>query len=134
MVHWTSCIGSGKTVPKHTEEAAYKGKEGVATTIALEAAVDCRLWFWHAWFGMPGANNDLNILDRSPFFHDLSAGRTPKVQFAINNQQHNLGYYLVDGIYPNCHIFVETISEPQGPKRHYFSMRQEAQCKDACQD
>ena len=124
LVHWMSCIGSGKTVPKHTEEHIKEKSEGVAT-IALEAAVDCRLWFWHAWFGMPGANNDFNILDRSPFFHDLSAGRTPKVQFAINNQQHNLGYYLVDGIYPNWHIFVNTISEtPQGPKQSYFSMCQ----------
>ena len=123
VMHW-----EWKNCPK-AHRGAYQGKEGVAT-IALEAAVDCRLWFWHAWFGMPGANNDLNILDRSPFFHDLSAGRTPKVQFAINNQQHNLGYYLVDGIYPNWHIFVKTISEPQGPKRSYFSMRQEAQRKD----
>ena len=54
-----------------------------------------RLWFWHAWFGMP--------VDRSPFFHNLSVGRTLKVNFAIDKQQHNLGYYLVDKIFPNCH-------------------------------
>ena len=45
---------------RRAHRGAFQGKEGVAN-IALEAAVDCRLWFWHAWFGMPGANNDLTI-------------------------------------------------------------------------
>jgi len=60
VMHW-----EWKNCPK-AHRGAYQGKEGVAT-IALEAAVDCRLWFWHAWFGMPGANNNLNILDCSIF-------------------------------------------------------------------
>ena len=67
MKGWPDLLGSldvmhweWKNCPK-VHRGAYQGKEGVAT-IALEAAVDCRLWFWHAWFGMPGANNDLNIL------------------------------------------------------------------------
>ena len=97
----------------------------------MEADVGCRLWFWQAsWFGMPGANNDLNILDCSPFFRDLTAGRTPAVSFTINNKEHNLAYYLVDGIYPDWHIFVKTIPEPQGEKRAHFSMVQDAQRKD----
>jgi hypothetical protein len=38
---------------------------------------------------------------------------------------------LVDGIYPDWHNFVKTISEPpQGAKRAHISMLQEAQCKD----
>ena len=74
---------------------------------------------------MPGANNDLNILDCSPFFRDLTAGRTPAVSFTINNKENNLGYYLVDGIYPDWHIFVKTIPEPQGEKRAHFSMVQD---------
>jgi hypothetical protein len=78
-MHW-----EWKNCPK-AQRGAFQGKDGVAT-IALEAGVDCRLWFWHEWFGMPGANNNLNILDCSPFFHDLSAGRTPKVSFACHQQ------------------------------------------------
>ena len=81
LVHWTSCIGSGKL--SQSTQRSYQGKKQGVMTIALEAAVDCRLWFWYAWLGMPGANNDLNILDCLPIFHDLSAGRTPKVHFAI---------------------------------------------------
>ena len=72
---WSELLGSldvmqweWKNCPK-AHRGAFQGKDGVAT-VALEAAVDCRLWFWHAWFGIPGANNDLNILDRSPFFRD----------------------------------------------------------------
>jgi len=124
---WPRLLGSSLDVMQwewkncsNAHRGAFQGKDEVAT-VALEAAVDCRLWFWHAWFGMPGANNDLNILDRSPFFRDLTAGRTPAVNFTINNKEHNLGYYLVDGIYPDWHIFVKTISEPQGAKRAHFS-------------
>jgi hypothetical protein len=97
----------------------------------MESVVDCRLCFWHAWFGMPADNNNLNILDCSPFFRDLTAGRRiPAINFIINNKEHNPGYYLVDGIYPDWHIFVKTILEPRGAKRAHFSMVQEAQCKD----
>ena len=82
---------------------------------------------------MPGAKSNLNILDRSPFFQDLTFGRrTPAVNFTINNKEHNLlGHFSVDGIiYPDWHIFVKTISEPQGAKCVQFSMVQEAQRKD----
>ena len=64
---------------------AFQGKD-VVTTVALEAAVDCRLWFWHTWFRIPGANNNLIILDLSPFFRDLKAGRTPDAH-QLHNQQ-----------------------------------------------
>ncbi len=37
-------------------------------TIALEVIVDHWLWFWHLYFAMPGAKNDLSILDCSPLF------------------------------------------------------------------
>jgi hypothetical protein len=116
-----------KNCPK-AHRGAFQVKDAVAT-VALEAAVDGRVWFWHKWFGMPGAINDLNILDLSPFFWYLTAGRTPAINFIINNKEHNLGYYLVDGIYPDCHIFLKTISEPQGARHAYFLMVQADKCK-----
>jgi len=81
---------------------------------------------------MPGANNDLNFLDSYPFLQDVTAGLTTAVNFTINNKEHNLlGHFSVDGIiYPDWHIFVKTISEPQGAKCVQFSMVQEAQRKD----
>ena len=34
-------------------------------TIVLEVVVSYDLWIWHAFFGMPGSNNDINVLDAS---------------------------------------------------------------------
>lgn len=44
-------------------QGAFQGKEGCPTLI-LEAVCDQKLRIWHAFFGMPGSNNDLNVLDR----------------------------------------------------------------------
>ncbi|GJV19990.1 ALP1-like protein [Tanacetum coccineum] len=35
-------------------------------TIMLEAVASQDLWIWHAFYGMTGANNDINVLDNSP--------------------------------------------------------------------
>ncbi|GJV80058.1 putative nuclease HARBI1 isoform X2 [Tanacetum coccineum] len=37
----------------------------------LEAVASQDLWIWHAFYGMAGANNDINVLDNSPLFDDL---------------------------------------------------------------
>ncbi|GKE79617.1 ALP1-like protein [Tanacetum coccineum] len=34
----------------------------------LEAVASQDLWIWHAFYGMAGANNDINVLDNSPLF------------------------------------------------------------------
>ncbi|GJW84694.1 putative ribonuclease H-like domain-containing protein, partial [Tanacetum coccineum] len=39
-------------------------------TIMLEAVASQDLWIWHAFYGMAGANNDINVLDNSPLFDD----------------------------------------------------------------
>ena len=108
---------------------AYQGKEKVPT-IALEAIVDDRLWFWHLFFGMPGANNDLNILDCSPLFKQHMDGTAPKVRFTVNNNNCDMGYYLTDGIYPDWALFMKTIAEPSNIKQEYFAEQQEARQKD----
>jgi hypothetical protein len=51
----------------------YKGKEKI-TTIVLEAVASKSLHIWHAFFGSPGALNDIIILQRSNFFYNLLAG------------------------------------------------------------
>ena len=78
---------------------AFKGKEKVPT-MALEVVVDSRLWFWHAYFGMPSANNDLNVIDCSPLFRNLLNRTAPEVKFTLNGVMNMMGYYLADGIYP----------------------------------
>ncbi|XP_020254166.1 uncharacterized protein LOC109831244 [Asparagus officinalis] len=39
----------------------YLGRHG-GPTIILEAVAPYDLWIWHAYFGLPGSNNDINVL------------------------------------------------------------------------
>jgi hypothetical protein len=90
-------------------------------TIILEAVADKDLWIWHAFFGMPGSHNDINVLHRSSLFARLAEGQAPEVNYTINGNEYTKGYYLADGIYPSWATFVKTISEPQGNKKKYFA-------------
>src|SRR4051812_3954943 len=54
-------------------------------TIVLEAVASYDLWLWHAFFGMPGSNNDINVLNRSSLFNNVLAGRAPPANYTINN-------------------------------------------------
>jgi hypothetical protein len=99
-------------------------------TIILEAVASKDLWIWHAFFGMPGSHNDINVLQRSPVFARLAEGQGPQVNYSINGNNYTMGYYLADGIYPSWTTFVKTIPEPQGNKNKYFAKAQEACRKD----
>ncbi|XP_021767623.1 uncharacterized protein LOC110732011 [Chenopodium quinoa] len=61
-----------------TWKAQYAGRSKSATLI-LEAVADQDLWIWHAFFGMPGSCNDLNVLYRSPVFDDVLQGHAPPI-------------------------------------------------------
>ena len=69
------------------------GRNGRASII-LEAVATYDLWIWHAFFGMPGTNNDVNVLHRSPVFDPMTTGRMPPVNYTINGHAYNFGYYL----------------------------------------
>jgi hypothetical protein len=43
---------------------------------------------------------------------------------------YKMGYYLADGIYPEWHILMKTISSPQTPKQQLYAKRQESRRKD----
>src|SRR6185436_11328566 len=77
-----------------------KGHKGKPTLI-LEAVATQDLRIWHAFFGLPGSHNDINVLHRSPVFDDLANGRTPEIEFWVNGNPYTMGYYLADGIYPD---------------------------------
>ncbi|XP_042962366.1 uncharacterized protein LOC122296628 [Carya illinoinensis] len=95
-----------------------------------ESVASYDLWIWHAFFGLPGSHNDINVLDRSFIFSDLAQGRTPTVNYTINGHNYAMGYYLADGIYLQWATFVKTISAPQGNKKKYFAAAQESAQKD----
>ncbi|XP_066358602.1 uncharacterized protein [Miscanthus floridulus] len=99
-------------------------------TIILEAVASNDLWIWHAFFGMPGSHNDINVLHRSPLFAKLAEGRALEVNYTINGHDYTMGYYLADGIYPSWATLVKSISQPMGNKNKYFAKAQEAARKD----
>ena len=102
---------------------AYKGQFSGhirEPTIILEAVASYDLWIWHAFFGLPGSHNDINVLERSNVFAEVTEGRAPRVEYTINDHDYTMGYYLADGIYPSWSTFVKTIPTPQGNKRKHF--------------
>lgn len=108
---------------------AYQDRGGNCSII-LEAIATQDLRIWHAFFGMPGSCNDINVLDRSPLLLEYVREYSQRINFSINGQDYHQPYFLVDGIYPPLSNFVQTISQPQGEKRSYFVKMQEAVRKD----
>lgn len=58
-------------------------------TIILEAVASRDLWIWHAFFGVAGSNNDINVLNQLPLFVEELRGHAPRVQFYVNGRQYN---------------------------------------------
>ena len=52
-------------------------------SIILEAVADGGLHIWHAFFGLPGSNNDLNLLDWSPLIHNMLTSEACDMQFEV---------------------------------------------------
>ncbi|XP_057723956.1 uncharacterized protein LOC130939906 [Arachis stenosperma] len=122
-MHW-----QWKNCPKAWKGMYMSGYRGVAI-IVLEVVASSDLWIWHAFFGVSGSNNDINVLDRSPVFDDILNDRALEVNYTINGNNYTMGYYLADGIYPEWATFVKSISKPQGEKRKLFAQYQEGQKK-----
>ena len=80
---------------------AFRSGKDAYPIIRLQAVVDCRLWFWHSFFGFPGIQNDVNVLDQSNLFENVVSGDAPALHFVVNNNVYEMGYYLTDGIYPS---------------------------------
>lgn len=107
----------------------YKGHKGKPTMI-LEVVASQDLRIWHAFFGLPGSHNDINVLHRSPVFDDLANGRAPEVEFTVNGNPYSMGYYLADGIYPDWATLVKSVSAPVSNKQKIYAQRQESCRKD----
>jgi hypothetical protein len=120
---FTGCIGSLDCMTLEWKNCPsgwagyYKGR-GKKPSIVLEAVVDDQLYYWHAFFGMPGYNNDINVLDSSTLRSAWVAGQyPPQFEFVVNRVIHSLPYLLVDGIYPRYRTFISTVNQPGSHKK-----------------
>ncbi|KAJ9542885.1 hypothetical protein OSB04_029391 [Centaurea solstitialis] len=123
-IHW-----SWKHCP-----VAWRGQfhrsDHAGSTVILEAVASYDEWIWHAFFGVPGATNDIIIVNQSPIFNDLFEDKAPDSSFVVNVTHYNHGYYLADGIYPEWSTFVKAFRYPQDERRVQFKERQESVRKD----
>lgn len=99
-------------------------------TIMLEAVASQDLWVWHAFCGVAGSNNQLNVLDRSGIFTDIIEGIAPDSSFRISGVDYKYGYYLADSIYPDYATIVKSIPYPEDEKMKKFARCQELARKD----
>ena len=108
------CHWQWKNCPS-TWQGQFVGKEE-ESTVVLEVICSYNLWIWHAFFGMPGSHNNINVMEHSPLFAEIVEGRYPDVSFHVNGHEYYLPYFLTDGIYPDFAVFVKSITNPLEPK------------------
>jgi hypothetical protein len=82
------------------------------------------------FFGAAGSNNDINVLNQSTIFINELKGQAPRVQYMVNGNQHNIEYFLVDGIYPEWAVFVKSIRLSIIEKEKVYAQEQEGARKD----
>ena len=108
----------------------YKDEEKVSA-VPLEAIVDHSLWIWHAFFGMAGCLNEINVVEASPLTDKIASGAYPPAcEYRINGVRRNKPYWLVDLIYPKWPVFMETILDAVSRKHKLYATMQEAARKD----
>ncbi|XP_059669231.1 uncharacterized protein LOC132314375 [Cornus florida] len=103
----------------------YRGRSS-KNTLILEAVASQDLSIWHAFFGMTGSHNDINVLDQSPVFNGIVNGQLPPFNYVVNGHHYIMGYYLFDGIYPKWATLIQTIPHSTTGKEKLFAQRQEA--------
>ncbi|KAF8405651.1 hypothetical protein HHK36_007727 [Tetracentron sinense] len=60
-------------------------------SIILEVVASYDLWILHAFFGLPGSHNDINVLERSPLFTNLIQRASPPINYSINGHDYTMG-------------------------------------------
>ncbi|XP_023738213.1 uncharacterized protein LOC111886214 [Lactuca sativa] len=89
-------------------------------SLVLEVVASQDLWILHAFFGVAGSNNDVNVLDQSSILDDLLNGKTLDALFTVNGNRYKYGYYLTDGIYHQYSTFVKAFHHPVEERDNFF--------------
>lgn len=69
-------------------------------------------------------------LHRSLVISEVLEGRSPKVNYLMNDRENNRAYYLNEGIYPSWVAFFKSSTSPQIRKHKLFAQHKEAARKD----
>eukprot|EP00918_Siedleckia_nematoides_P010874 GHVU01023854.1.p1 GENE.GHVU01023854.1~~GHVU01023854.1.p1 ORF type:complete len:459 (+),score=30.35 GHVU01023854.1:323-1699(+) len=108
----------------------YKGKEDKPSLI-LEAVATQDLRIWHSFFGMPGSNNDLNVIDRSPLISVLTSSNSIfSHRYTLNGVEFDRCYLLGDGIYKRLGFVAKPVSNPTTVKESTYTDAHAAGRKD----
>jgi hypothetical protein len=118
---WKNCVVAW--------QGQFQDKDG-CRNIILEAIINQSLWIWHAFFGLSGCNNDINVLNRSPLITNMLSCEFMGLNFSMNGFLYLRYYLLANGIYLKWSCFMQMIHESQSEKRFHFAMVQESKCKD----
>nr|XP_043639935.1 uncharacterized protein LOC122611047 [Erigeron canadensis] len=121
-VVWRSCPRSGK-------EQYTRGDHKVQS-IMTEVVASQDLLIWHAFFGPPGLNNDINVLIRSSLYNIARNEMIPDTSFTLRGRYYKCGHLLTDGIYPKWPTFVKAYPHLVDPKEKKFKRVKEASRKD----
>jgi len=102
-----------KNCPRGWQGQFKNGKEEMSSLV-LEAVSDCNTWFWHSFFGSPGADNDVNTWDQLPLLKSMLDGTLEACDFVfqIGDESFNKVWHMVDGIHPELTRFVKTCAVP----------------------
>ena len=65
-------------------QGQFKGGHKGHCSVILKVVADYETWIWHAFFGMAGSHNDINVLQRSPVFVRHVEGQVPLLNYEIN--------------------------------------------------
>ncbi|KAK1869281.1 hypothetical protein I4F81_011759 [Pyropia yezoensis] len=119
-IKWKNC-------PRAFKGQYHNPKDGKLAVLRCEAVVDGDLYCWHWFAGRPGTNNDVTVLDNSPYFMDILSGRRQMLLpngYALGGvTRHWLLYLLGDSAYPRWAIFYRPTAAPLNEKEAYAGQR-----------
>jgi Plant transposon protein len=117
LAHRNNCASWSWDKCPVADQGKYRGRDK-KPNVRMEIICDDKLRIWHLFFGVPGSRNDINIMNMSPLFQLIRAGKWPpgKPQRQVSWLFVDWFYFLGDSIYPRFRIFATIFGNPRTPR------------------